>query len=171
MSRFETLIPAARIRERVAELGREIRGAVGDSELVMVGVLRGSVVFLADLCRAIDGDVRLEFLGVSSYEGSESTGTVRITHDLSADIAGRHVLIVEDIVDTGLTLDFLRRTLLARRPASLRTVALLDKPSRRTTEVPVEWVGFTIEDLFVVGYGLDYDQRYRNLPHVAVYSP
>lgn len=171
MSRFETLISADRIAARVAELGAAIRSVHGTEEIILVGVLRGSVIFLADLCRAIPGDVRLEFLGVSSYEGTRSTGAVRITHDLEADIQGRHVVIVEDIVDTGLTLDFLLRQLEARNPASLAVACLLDKPSRRKTPVPVDWVGFTIEDLFVIGYGLDLDQRYRNLPDVAIYRP
>jgi hypoxanthine phosphoribosyltransferase len=171
MSHYETLISPEQIAARCAELGKEIRDAHGDAEITLVGVLRGSVIFLADLCRHIPGDVRLEFLGVASYEGTKSTGTVRITHDLSASIEGRHVVVVEDIVDTGLTLDFLLRTLAERRPASLRTASLLDKPAKRTTEVPVEWVGFSIEDHFVVGYGLDLDQRYRNLPMVAIYHP
>lgn len=171
MADYQTLISADEIDERVQTLGREIRRTIGDDEIILVGVLRGSVIFMADLARAIDGRVRFEFLGVSSYEGTQSTGTVRITHDLSADIAGKHVVIVEDIVDTGLTLDFLIRTLGTRKPASLRTAALLDKPSRRTIDVPVEWIGFSIEDHFVIGYGLDFDQHYRNLPDVAIYKP
>ncbi len=171
MSSFKTLISAEQIAARIQELGAEIRETIGDHEIVLVGVLRGSILFMSDLCRAIDGDVRLEFLGVSSYSGTESTGTVRITHDLGADIRDKHVVIVEDIVDTGLTLDFLLRTLRARNPATLRTASLLDKPSRRTIDVPVEWVGFPIEDHFVIGYGLDYDQRYRNLPDVVIFAP
>ena len=148
-----------------------IRSEVGEGEITLVCVLRGSVLFTADLCRAITGPVRLEFLGVSSYRGTISTGTARITHDLSVPLEGRDVVIVEDIVDTGLTLDFLHRTLKARHPKSLRTVALLDKPSRRRVEVPVEWIGFEIPDHFVIGYGLDLDQQYRNLPMVGIYHP
>ena len=171
MPTVSPLLPADRIAARVRDLGAEIRATVGDQPITLVCVLRGSVLFFSDLCRAIDGDVELEFLGVSSYTGTQSTGTVRITHDLHADIAGRHVVVVEDIVDTGLTLSYLIRALAQRNPASLRVAALLDKPSRRKVDVSADWVGFTIEDHFVVGYGLDLDQRYRNLPFVGIYSP
>ena len=171
MPHITPLFTAEQIAARVAEMGPAIREAVGDGEITIVCVLRGSVLFTADLCRAIPGKVRLEFLGVSSYKGTTSTGTVRITHDLSVPLDGRDVVVVEDIVDTGLTLDFLLRTLKARAPKSLRTAALLDKPSRRKVDVPVEWVGFQIPDHFVVGYGLDLDQHYRNLPYVGLYHP
>lgn len=162
------LLEAPVIASRVAQLGAEIRAAVGPEPLVVVGVLKGSVIFLADLVRAIPGDVELEFLGVSSYAGTETTGAVRITHDLRRDVAGQHVLLVEDIVDTGLTLDWIRRILGARSPRSLRVATLLDKPSRRRVAVDVDFCGFQIPDAFVVGYGLDYDERYRNLPFVGV---
>jgi len=165
------LISVERIAARVAQLGSQIRADVGDQPIVLIGVLKGSVVFMADLARAIPGDLSMEFLGVSSYVGTTSTGTVRITHDLAAEIAGKHVLVVEDIVDTGLTLDYLVRTLQQRKPASLRVATLLDKPARRTTPVQVDYVGFQIPDSFVIGYGLDLDQRYRNLPYVAVFTP
>ena len=168
---MQVLYDEATLATRIAELGRQIRADYGDEPIVAICVLKGSILFTADLIRAIGGDVRIEFLGVSSYKGTESTGSVRITHDLSADIADRHVVVVEDIVDTGLTLDFMLRTLGQRNPASLRTAALLDKPARRKIEVPVEWVGFSIPDHFVIGYGLDLDQRYRNLPDVAIYHP
>jgi hypoxanthine phosphoribosyltransferase len=128
-------------------------------------------MFLADLVRAIGGDVRIEFLGVSSYKGTESSGEVRITHDLKTSIEGRHVLIIEDIVDTGLTLQYLLRMLEVRRPLSLKVAALLSKPARRQSDVPVDYVGFSIEDHFVIGYGLDLDERFRNLAYVGIYEP
>ncbi|MEZ4240168.1 MAG: hypoxanthine phosphoribosyltransferase [Myxococcota bacterium] len=166
----KVLIDAERIAARVRELGAELRAACpADAQLVVVGVLKGSFLFMADLVRAIDGPLSCEFLGVSSYVGTESSGAVQITQDLRADVSGRHVLLVEDIVDTGLTLEYLRRTIQARNPASLRVVALLDKPSRRQVQVEVDLVGFEIPDLFVVGYGLDLDQLYRNLPYIGVF--
>ncbi len=168
-TKLDVLIDEAAIARRVRELGATIREAHGpDTVLTVVGVLKGSFLFMADLVRAIPGPVTCEFLGVSSYVGTSSSGAVQITQDLRTDIAGRHVLVVEDIVDTGLTLDYLRRLLEARNPASLQVVALLDKPSRRQVEVQVDWVGFEIEDLFVVGYGLDLDQLYRNVPFIGV---
>jgi hypoxanthine phosphoribosyltransferase len=156
------------LAERVAQMGTEIRAAFGPEPIVVIGVLKGSIIFLADLVRAIPGDVELEFLGVSSYAGTETTGAVRITHDLRCDVTDRNVLLVEDIVDTGLTLDWIRRTLSARSPRALRVATLLDKPSRRRVAVEVDFCGFRIPDAFVVGYGLDYDERYRNLPYVGV---
>ena len=165
---LEVMISHDQLQERVRALGREVRELYGPDEVVLlVGVLKGSFLFMADLARAIDGPVHCEFLGVSSYEGTESTGAVRLTHDLRTDIAGRHVLVVEDIVDTGLTLEYLRRILEARNPASLRVASLLDKPSRRRVDVQVDFVGFEIPDAFVVGYGLDLDQLYRNLPYIG----
>jgi hypoxanthine phosphoribosyltransferase len=167
---LETLIPAEDVAARVVELGPQIRGWYPpDATLTVVGVLKGSFMFVADLVRAVDGPVEVEFLGVSSYVGESSSGAVQITQDLRVDVSGKHVLLVEDIVDTGLTLDYLRRTLGARNPASLKVVALLDKPSRRKVEVAVDLVGFEIPDLFVVGYGLDLDQLYRNLPYIGVF--
>lgn len=166
----EVLIDPRRIADRIAELGQEIRAAYPPgATLTVVGVLKGSFLFMADLVRVLDGPVVCEFLGVSSYAGTRSTGAVQITQDLRVDLAGRHVLLVEDIADTGLTLDYLLRILSARQPASLRVVALLDKPSRRTVEVKVDHVGFEIPDLFVVGYGLDLDQLHRNLPYIGVF--
>lgn len=165
---IEPMFDAGQIAARIAEMGAEIRAAIGDQPIVAVGILKGSFLFLADLVRQIPGDVRIEFLGVSSYDGTESSGVVRITHDLQTPIEGAHVLVVEDIVDTGLTLDFLLRTLECRGPTTLHVAALLDKPSRRRVDVPVHFVGFTIPDAFVVGYGLDLDQQFRNLPYVGV---
>ena len=167
---LEVLIDADRIAARMPELGKTVRGWVpADQPVTVVGVLKGSFLFMADLVRCLDGDVECEFLGVSSYVGTKSSGAVQITQDLRIDVAHRHVVLVEDIVDTGLTLDYLIRTLSARNPASLRVVALLDKPSRRKVEVKVDLVGFEIPDLFVVGYGLDLDQKYRNLPYIGVF--
>lgn len=166
---LQVLFDAPQIAARVRQMGAEIQSWYDPGDPIMVvGVLKGSFMFMADLVRVLEGPVNCEFLGVRSYVGTRSSGAVQITQDLRADVSGRHVLIVEDIVDTGLTLDYLRRTLLARNPASLRVVALLDKPSRRQIDVEVDLVGFPIDDLFVVGFGLDLDQRYRNLPYVAV---
>ena len=172
MANLHTLIDEARLAARIRELGAQIREDHGSEAITLVAVLKGSLLFLADLARAIPGDVRIEFLGVSSYHGgTESTGVVRITHDLKAPIEGRHVVLVEDIVDTGRTIDYLRRLLTVRNPASLKVASLLDKPSRREVPVDVEYVGFTIPDAFVIGYGLDLGELYRNLPYVAIYEP
>lgn len=171
MARLETWIGQEEIAARIAALGAELAAVYGDRPVLAIGVLKGSILFLSDLIRAMDCDVRCAFLGVASYHGTESTGAVRITHDLDASIEGQDVLVVEDIVDTGLTLSYIREMLQVRRPRSLRVVTLLDKPERRQVEVEVEHVGFTIPDAFVVGYGLDLDQRYRNLPYIAVYHP
>lgn len=168
---LETLIEADRIARRVRELGGEIRAAYGDRPILCIGVLKGSFLFLADLVREIPGEVRCDFLGVSSYIGTRSTGEVRITHDVRGPIEGFDVLLVEDIVDTGLTLAYLLRTLTVRAPRSIRVASLLDKPSRRRAEVKVDFVGFTIPDEFVVGYGLDLDERFRNLREIAIYRP
>ena len=165
------MIDAEAISARVRELGAEISEAYEDQALIVICVLKGSFMFMADLVRALDVDVRCEFLGVSSYEGTQSSGAVRITQDLTRSIEGKHCLVVEDIVDTGLTLAFLQETLRLRGPASLAVAAFLDKPSKRKVPVGVDFVGFEIPDAFVVGYGLDLDQQYRNLPYVAVYRP
>lgn len=171
MARLEPLIDAETLHARIVEMGREIRADHPEVTLTCIGVLKGAIPFMGDLLRAIEGPVSCEYLGVSSYHGTRSSGAVRITHDLQADIEGKHCLLIEDIVDTGLTLSWLVRNLQARHPASLSIVTLLDKPSRRQIEVPVDYVGFQIPDAFVVGYGLDLDQLYRNLPYVAVYHP
>ncbi len=166
--KLHTLIPADAIATRVGELGRALAAELAGEPVLMVGVLTGGVVFLADLIRAMpDQPMEIEFLAARSYAGTESTGTVHITQDLASPIAHRHVVLVEDIVDTGLTLTRIREALLARRPRSLRVVTLLDKPSRRRVPFTPDWVGFEIEDRFVVGYGLDLDGAYRNLPYVG----
>jgi hypoxanthine phosphoribosyltransferase len=163
------LISAQDIAVRVAALGGEIAARLPDGALTVVGVLRGAFVFMADLVRAIPRDVRCDFLGVRSYgAATETSGVVQITSDLSLPVAGQHVLLVEDIVDTGLTLRYLLDLLQAQGPASLHVCTLLSKPSRRRVEVPLDFVGFEIPDRFVVGYGLDADQKYRSLPYVAV---
>ncbi len=156
------------IAARVVELGRAITRDYAGSSLVLVGVLQGAIPFVADLMRAVSLDLTVDFLRASSYgAGTTSSGAVRLVNDLSVEIADRHVLIVDDIVDTGHTLAALKRTLTARGPRSVRACVLLDKTGRRETDVTVDYVGFTIPNVFVVGYGLDYDGLYRNLPYVA----
>jgi hypoxanthine phosphoribosyltransferase len=170
MHMSEVLIDASQIATRVRQLARELRADVpAETPLHLVAVLKGAFVFLADLLRAIEGPVTCDFIALSSYgSGTTTSGEVRLTKDLDQGIEGRDVVIIEDIVDTGVTLAYLQEILRARGPRSLRTACLLNKPSRRIEAVPVEYIGFTIPDHFVVGYGLDLDQRYRNLPHIAV---
>jgi len=163
------LISAREIAARVAALGNEIAARLPQGTVTVVGVLRGAFIFMADLVRAIPRDVRCDFLGVRSYgPATETSGVVQITSDLSLPIAGQHVLLVEDIVDTGLTLRYLLDVLQARAPASLHVCTLLNKRSRRRIEVPLDFVGFDIPDHFVVGYGLDAAQKHRGLAYVAV---
>jgi len=163
------LLSAQKIQERVRALGAEIARDYADKSLVLLCVLKGSFMFAADLARAIDLPLRLEFLGVRSYgDDTRSSGVVQITQDLTKPIAGEHVLLVEDIVDTGLTLSYLREQLLARGPVSVKVCALLHKPSRSVRPVEIDYLGFTVDDVFVVGYGLDHAERYRNLPYVGV---
>jgi hypoxanthine phosphoribosyltransferase len=169
----EILLPEERIQARVAELGARISADYRGRSLTLVSVLKGSLPFMADLMRAIEVPLRIDLMEVSSYGGSstESSGLVRILKDLSASIEGEDVLIVEDIIDTGLTLNYLVRYLRGKNPASLRICTLLDKPARRLVEIPVDYTGFTIPDQFVVGYGLDYGELYRNLRFVGVLRP
>lgn len=166
----EPLIDSSRLGARVEELAAEIRRDTGrDAAVHLVAVLKGAFVFLADLMRAMAGPVTCDFISVASYgKASTSSGEVRLIKDLDRGLEDRDVVIVEDIVDTGLTLSYLQEILSARAPRSLRTVCLLDKPSRRQVPVRVDYVGFTIPDRFVVGYGLDFDEAYRNLPYVGV---
>jgi hypoxanthine phosphoribosyltransferase len=168
---FEVLISAQDIEQRVMELGRQISADYGDRAVVLVGVLKGSFMFMADLVRHITCPVRLEFIGTKSYAGTSSSGEVQLTKDLDKPIQGEDVLLVEDIVDTGLTLNYLQHLLAQRGPLSVRTAAFLDKPSRRRIEVRADYIGFVIEDRFVVGYGLDFDQKYRNLRDLCVLIP
>ena len=163
------LIDAGTIAQRVADLGRAITHDYLGRELVIVPVLKGSYVFAADLVRHIDLDIAIDFLGVRSYgDSQQSSGVVQITTDLSHSIEGKHVILVEDIVDTGLTVSYLQQNLVTRNPASIRIASLLHKPSRTRVSVEIDYLGFTVEDVFVVGYGLDYRQRFRNLPFLAV---
>lgn len=167
---MNVLIEAEVIHNRIREMAGEIEAAYPRNEPIhLVCVLKGGFVFMADLVRAMTARVSLDFIAVSSYgSGTKSSGEVRFQKDLDASIEDRHVLLVEDIVDTGRTLKYLQQVLARRAPRTIRTACLLSKPSRREVDVPVEYIGFTIEDRFVVGYGLDYDERYRNLPHIAV---
>jgi hypoxanthine phosphoribosyltransferase len=167
---MEILLTTEQIQARVAEMGAEIEADYpGGEGIHLVGVLKGGFMFMADLVRAMGPRVTLDFIAVSSYaKSTKSSGEVRLVKDLDAGLEGRHVIIVEDIVDTGLTLTYLQDILRARAPRSLKTACLLSKPSRRKVDVAVEYVGFTIEDRFVVGYGLDYAEKYRNLGHIAV---
>ncbi|MEB3284890.1 MAG: hypoxanthine phosphoribosyltransferase [Candidatus Sericytochromatia bacterium] len=167
------LLSETQIADRVREMGAQISQEYADTpNVLLIGVLRGVAVFFGDMMRAISLPVDVDFMSISSYGAStRSSGVVRILKDLDENITGRHVIILEDIIDTGLTLSYLVRLLQERRPASLEICTLLDKPSRRLIEVPVKYVGFTIPDQFVVGYGLDYDQKYRNLPYVGVLKP
>lgn len=163
------LFSAKTIAARVRELGAEITAAYEGRQLVLVCVLKGSFVFAADLARHIDLPLRIEFLGVRSYGADTKTsGIVQITHDLAQPIEGEDVLIVEDIVDTGLTLRHLLELLSTRRPQSIKVCSLLHKPARARVTVPIDFLGFTIEDEFVVGYGLDWGERYRNLPYIGI---
>ena len=169
----EILLPEDAIQAKVAELGARISADYAGRELTLVSVLKGSLPFMADLMRAISIPVQIDLMEVSSYGGTatESSGLVRILKDLSSSIDGRDVLIVEDIIDTGLTLNYLVRYLKGKNPASLRICTLLDKPARRLVEIPIDYLGFTIPDRFVIGYGLDYGERYRNLRFVGVLRP
>lgn len=163
------LISEAAVAARVAELGAAIRRDAGEgAALHLIGVLKGSFVFMADLMRAIDGPVTCDFMAVSSYAGSQSSGTIKLVKDLDKGLEGRRVLVVEDIVDTGLTLSYILDSLRSRQPQSLATVCLLDKPSRRKVDVTIDYVGFSVPDLFLVGYGLDVDDMHRNLRYVGV---
>ncbi|TMK90972.1 MAG: hypoxanthine phosphoribosyltransferase [Actinobacteria bacterium] len=168
----EVLIEEERLRGRVAELGEEISAAYAGRDLLLIGVLKGAVFFMADLMRHLTVTCELDFMAISSYgAATDSSGVVRILKDLDINIAGRDVLVVEDIIDSGLTLSYLMRNLEAREPASLEICALLTKPDRREIDVPVRYVGFEIPNRFVIGYGLDFGERYRNLPYVGVLNP
>jgi hypoxanthine phosphoribosyltransferase len=166
----KVLISEAEIKQRITSLAAEIERdyPVGE-EIHLVAVLKGGFMFMADLVRAMSERVSMDFMAVSSYgKGTTSSGQVRVLKDLDSNLEGRHVIVVEDIVDTGLTLHYLQELLHARAPKSMKTACLLSKPSRRKVAVQVDYIGFTIEDHFVVGYGLDYAEKYRNLPHIAI---
>ncbi len=167
------MIDEQQLQTRITSIANEIaRDYAGEADLLLICVLKGGYMFLADLSRALARPHSLDFMGVSSYgSGTRSSGAVQIIMDLKTPIVDRNVLIVEDIIDSGRTLQYLKRNLMARGPRSLRIVTLLNKPSRREVDVPVEYVGFDIPDEFVVGYGLDFDEEYRNLPYIAVLKP
>ena len=168
----EILVQADDLQRRVRELGEEISRDYEGKELLLICVLKGAVFFLADLMRHLTVPCEIDFMAISSYGAStDSSGVVRILKDLDINIEGRHVLVVEDIIDSGLTLSYLMRNLEAREPASLEICALLTKPERREIDVPVRYVGFEIPNRFVIGYGLDFAERYRNLPYVGVLNP
>ena len=167
---LEILFHEQQIRSRVGELAREITKDYTGRQLVLVSILRGSVFFATDLARQIDLPLSMDFLSISSY-GEDSEGVVRITKDLEENIAGKEVLVIEDIIDTGFTLKYLLRTLGSRNPKSLEVCALLNRRARRIIEIDLKYIGFEIPDKFVVGYGLDYRQRYRNLPYIGVVKP
>jgi hypoxanthine phosphoribosyltransferase len=168
----EVLIPSSDIQEKLTEIGERITEEYKGKRLLLVGVLRGAVIVLGDLMRKIDLPCEIDFMDISSYgTGTSSSGVVRILKDLEEDITDRHVLVVEDIIDTGLTLSYLLRSLQARSPASLEIFALLSKPSRRRVELDVKYLGFEVPDEFVVGYGLDFAGAYRNLPDICVLKP
>jgi hypoxanthine phosphoribosyltransferase len=167
----EVLIDEESLSARVAELGAEISADYSERDLLLIGVLKGAVFFMADLMRHLTVPCEVDFMAISSYgDSTDSSGIVRILKDLDINIEGRHVLVVEDIIDSGLTLSYLMRNLESREPATLEVCALMTKPARREIEVPVRYIGFEIPDRFVVGYGLDLGERYRNLPYVAVLS-
>lgn len=164
----DVMISKEEIQKRITELGAEISKDYKDQSIMAICVLKGAVLFMSDLIREINVDTRIDFMAVSSYGAStHSTGVVRILKDLDSNIEGENVLVIEDIIDTGLTLKYLKEYLLARNPKSLKICTLLDKPERRAVEIEAEYIGFTIENKFIVGYGLDYNQLYRNLPYIS----
>ncbi len=164
---YKPLFNEAKIAARIKELGHKISQDYAGKELICVGVMKGAVIFLADLIRAINIPLSIEFIGVSSYVGTQSSGKIRLTQDLSADIKGKHILLVEDIIDTGHTIDFLMATLQARGPASIKVASFLSKPEAHQMNSVIDYIGFEISKEFVIGYGLDLDQYYRNLPYLA----
>lgn len=168
----EIILSEEQLRERIAELGAQISEDYGDEPVLLIAVLRGAALFVADLARSITSPVELDFMAVSSYGSStKSSGVVRIIKDLDETIEGRHVLVAEDILDTGLTLKYLLKNLASRKPASLEVVTLLSKSGKQRVPIHCKYIGFDIPDEFVVGYGLDYAERYRNLPYVGVLKP
>jgi len=168
MKPLVVMITKEQLAQKVRELGRQISEDYAGQKILIIGVLKGAVIFMSDLIREISVDTEIDFMAVTSYGAStESSGVVRILKDLDSDIEGRNVIIAEDIVDTGVTLDYLRGYLLGRKPKSLKICTLLDKPDRRKADIKADYVGFTIENKFVVGYGLDVDEKYRHLPYIA----
>ena len=164
----EILISEEEIQKRVAEIGEQITRDFADKDPVFIGVLKGCFIFMADLMRCVSVDCSMDFMAVSSYRGTTSTGAVSINKDLSAPIEGRHIILVEDILDSGVTLNYLKSYLQVRKPASIRIATLLDKPARRKADIYADYSCFDVPDAFVVGYGLDYNERYRNLPYIGI---
>lgn len=167
----EVLFSTEAIQRRVRALGAAVDTDYAAECPILVGILRGSVAFLADLIRTITVPIEVDWLAISSYTGHSSSGVVRLLKDLDSNIRGRHVLLIEDIVDTGLTINYVMRLLQERQPASLKLCTLLNKSARRIADRPIDYVGFDVPDAFVVGYGLDYEQRYRNLPYIVILDP
>lgn len=167
MDEIKILINEARLEKRIIELAKEIEKDYEGRDIVFLGVLKGCAMFLTELAKKIKNDVAFEFIEVSSYEGTESTGNIKINKDITESIEGKDVIIVEDIIDTGRTLSFLVDLIKSKNPNSVKIATLLSKPSRRVIELNVDYIGFKIEDKFVVGYGLDYNQKYRNLPYIG----
>ena len=165
------LLTKEQIHQKVAEIGKRISEDYQGKNPIFVGVLKGCFIFMADLMRTVEIPCSMDFMAVSSYSGATSTGAVKINKDLSEDIAGRHVILVEDILDSGVTLNYLKHYLLVRQPASIHIATLLDKPARRKADIFPEYSCFEVPDAFVVGYGLDYNERYRNLPYIGVLKP
>ncbi len=167
----KVLISQIEIEKNVQRIGAQISADYEGEEPIFVGVLKGCFIFMADLMRHVTINCSMDFMAVSSYQGTSSTGAVKINKDLNEDIAGKHVIIVEDILDSGVTLEYLKRALEARKPASIKIVTLMDKPSRRKADIKADYFCFEVPDAFVVGYGLDYNERYRNLPYIGVLKP
>ena len=167
MYNIEVLINEKRLEKRIKEIAEKIEKDYEGKEIVFVGILKGSVMFMTELAKNIKNDVQFDFMDVSSYDGTESTGTIKVNKDLRDSIEGKDVIIVEDIIDTGRTLTYLLNYLKKKNPKSIRIATMLSKPSRRVLELNVDYIGFSIEDKFVVGYGLDYNEKYRNLPFIG----
>ncbi|MBR0162554.1 MAG: hypoxanthine phosphoribosyltransferase [Oscillospiraceae bacterium] len=159
------------IREKVSEVGKRISDDFAEKDPIFIGVLKGCFIFMADLMRHVSIPCSMDFMAVSSYSGASSTGAVKINKDLSQDVVGRHLILVEDILDSGVTLNYLKNYLLVRKPASVHIVTLLDKPARRKADLYADYSCFEVPDAFVVGYGLDYNERYRNLPYIGILKP
>ena len=168
MEKLEVLISEAKIEKRLNELAKDIMKEYKDEDIVFVGVLKGAATFMVELAKRIKNSVEFEFIQVKSYEGEESTGKIEMVQDLTGKIEGKNVVIIEDIIDTGRTLEYLKHHLQEFNPKSLKICTLLSKPSRRVIDLDVDYIGFSIPDEFVIGYGLDYNQRYRNLPYIGV---
>lgn len=165
------LLSEKEIQNKVAQIGRQITEDFADKDPIFIGVLKGCFIFMADLMRNVDISCSMDFMAVSSYNGASSTGAVKINKDLNQDIGGRHLILVEDILDSGVTLNYLKNYLQVRAPASVHIATLLDKPSRRKADIFADYSCFEVPDAFVVGYGLDYNERYRNLPYIGVLKP